>query len=490
MSGNKNTYVGITVGPIQDTLRLASSPAALWAASYLFSSLTRVICEILTEEYGVAEHEIVSPYYRKNDALLNRQNGVGLFHDRILFRADRFEYAAMEDIRAKAIAKIAAQFGLEHEIAYLQQYLCIAYARFQAENPISGSAQLLDCLELAKPFVFCQEHNPLIGLFTNSNAESTGKAGRNRAVKALTTGFSDFQLRKYATQPDSPFKSLEDIARTGTDYKRYRYYAVVRADGDSMHKITAALPDDSSINAFSKTCLGYCAAVADAVNRYDGVTVYAGGDDLLAILPCESKTGSSVFEFLAEVNTIFEQHLKNTGLSPATLSFGVSIAYYKTPLYEALADSSALLFGTAKSIKNCTAIRLRKNTGQAEGLVISNDHLAEYIGYLHQALGKDANALLAVLHRIALFQTSFEHANDQTTIQNLFINLFETSSRKQNAFARHTLPAMLWSLKTQTEASGIYPLTEQGILKANTVQALLFILRIFHFFVEKDGDYV
>ena len=45
-----NTYIGLTIGPIFDTLNLASTPAALWAGSYLFSSLTKTICELLVSD--------------------------------------------------------------------------------------------------------------------------------------------------------------------------------------------------------------------------------------------------------------------------------------------------------------------------------------------------------------------------------------------------------------------------------------------------------
>lgn len=37
-------YVGITVGPIADTMAYSSAPVALWFASYLFSSLVRNLC--------------------------------------------------------------------------------------------------------------------------------------------------------------------------------------------------------------------------------------------------------------------------------------------------------------------------------------------------------------------------------------------------------------------------------------------------------------
>lgn len=43
--GNKMSkkYIGITVGPIFDTIQDASTPAAMWFTSFLFSDLTSVL---------------------------------------------------------------------------------------------------------------------------------------------------------------------------------------------------------------------------------------------------------------------------------------------------------------------------------------------------------------------------------------------------------------------------------------------------------------
>lgn len=41
------SYIGITIGPIFETMNLVSSPAALWTSSYMFSSVTKKLCEVL-----------------------------------------------------------------------------------------------------------------------------------------------------------------------------------------------------------------------------------------------------------------------------------------------------------------------------------------------------------------------------------------------------------------------------------------------------------
>ena len=480
----KNKYIGITIGPIFDTLNLTSSPAALWAASYMFSSCTRSICEILTDEYSVDPKKIVSPYYSKIDEFLNKNDGVGLFHDRIIFWAEDFDFNNIKAVRSTAIEKLATVFSIPKE--YLDEYVMIAAAMFEAQNPILEAGPILDSLELAKPFVFKEESNPILGLFINEsvNEKSEGeqaKVGKNEAVKALTNGFRNFQLRKTGT---NMLKSLYDIVHTGDGLKKYKYYALVRSDGDNMSKIISSLENDDAIQNFSKTCLEYCEKISETVGAYNGVTIFAGGDDLLAILPCASGNEKTPFDFIAEANDIFREKFKKYN-QPVSLSFGITIAYYKFPLYEALSDSAEMLFGIAKSVKNCTAIRIQKHAGQSEGLLISNDAIDRFL-YLQQSIwGEKSETLLSAMHKIKLFESAFDNSFDFNTIKNLFVNTFDAAAHKENSFVHKVLPEIFYGLRNQ---AGIYAIDENGIQHDNAVLTMYYMLRIMKFFVEKDGE--
>ena len=59
MASNKDNYVAVTIGPIFDTMSLVSTPAALWVSSYMFSYITKTICELLLE-CGVKEEDIIT----------------------------------------------------------------------------------------------------------------------------------------------------------------------------------------------------------------------------------------------------------------------------------------------------------------------------------------------------------------------------------------------------------------------------------------------
>ena len=479
---SKNQYIGITIGPIFDTINLTSSPAALWAASYIFSSLAKNVCKILTEEYGVLPEQIISPYYNKDDELLKKNDGIGLFHDRIIFCAEGFDTSKMPEVRRAAIVMTAEQFGLEKHIDYLNEYIMLESVGFEADNPILESATLLDCIELAKPFVFEETRNPILDLFENANQGEGAQTGKNEAVKALTTGFRDFQLKK----PSGSLKSISDIVQTGTGYKKFKYYALLRSDGDNMGQIIASLNTDSEITSFSKTCLEYCSEVASAAGGYGGVTIYSGGDDLLALLPCENN-GRTVFDFVAEANAIFKRHFSKYN-KPTSLSFGIAIAYNSFPLYEALEQSADLLFGTAKAVKNCIAVNLQKHSGQSAGLLIPNSALESWQNLSRHVAKEKDETLLSAMHKLALFETVFNGADDYRTIHNLFINTFDAEDHTDNNFVHTILPEVFRSLQANKEQLTVCAINNGKIVKNNSVLTMQSMLRLQKFFIEKGGE--
>ncbi len=479
-----NKYIAVTIGPIFDTINLTSSPASLWVASYMFSMTSKTICEELTQA-GVKEENIISPYYKKDDELLSKKDGVGLFHDRIVFKSENFEIEDFEQIRANVIKKIAALFSLPEE--YLTEYLMISAVSFEAENPVSESSPMLDSMELQKGYVFKESQNPILSLFTNDNPagkekEPKAKAGKNEAVKKLVKGLEDFQLRKNSES----LKSLYDIACTGKGLKKYKYYAMVRSDGDNLNKIISSLCGDEKIREFSKNCLSYCYEISQIVKSFDGATIYSGGDDLLAILPCESRNGETIFEFIAAANALFNEHFGIYN-KPISLSFGITIAYYKFPLYEALESSAHMLFDVAKSKKNGVVINLQKHSGQSANVFIANNALEEVIALknlIFQKLSGNSEVLLSANYKLIQFAHFFENAKDDAQIDNIFRNIFDSNEHKGNTFVQEMLPAFFKKLKSGLDVEDV--LDNEKI--SNKISAMFSLFRLLKFFVEKEGE--
>lgn len=562
MPENSN-YIAVTIGPVLDTINLASSPSALWAASYMMSMLSKNICSALVDS-GIPETDIVSPYFDTSDKLIDRNDGVGLFHDRVIFKADNFDIKNFPAIRDKAIEKTVEYFGFtDKDKEYFKDYFLVSAVLLEnSTNLIMDSSKKLDCLELAKRFVSSQNSNPILSFYNSEDI--TTSPSKNDAIRIQVTKEMKMSQWQLLGSNREKIRSIPDIARGHGDekkWKKYNYYAVVRSDGDRITKIIEKLKPDE-IRGFSKKCMKYCSDIADKVHKdYGGVTIYSGGDDLLALMPVEyeSKEGiKNIFEFTKEANEDFIQTFKNPnqeendGIAKdpenpsqdVSLSFGIFVAYNAFPLYEALEQSADLLFGVAKSIKNCVAIRFQKHSGQSEGLMIYNKALGNYIKFHNDCLNikkddektdkkvkkspedkekeelEENRIIFSAMHKFALYKKFFENAKDDNEIKNIFRNVFDSDFQKYNHFLQDSLCKFYLKI---FHGLAVRTLSEHGLYKekklvrfrekdenapqifykvkckktervygrkykSNYALKMEYILRIIKFFKEKAGD--
>lgn len=489
----KNKYIAVTIGPIFDTVNLASSLSALWAASYMFSMLSKNICIELTNN-GIKEEEIISPFYSSTNPKLNKNDGVGLFHDRIIFRADNFEIKSFCKIKKNAIKNTVEMFGFsDTELEYFNRYFLVSAFEYYSDNPVIDSSRTLDCLELSKPFVEEKNKNPLLTLFTSDNTESKNKKIIEQIKKLKINEWQLFKDNRKGVCTIEDLASRSIPEKLKKKYKKYKYYAIVRSDGDRMGSIISSLKDDGEIHSFSENCLDYCSKISELVHKgYDGITVYSGGDDLLALLPVENGDCKTIFDFVKDANEVFRKSFdeyKNAGVS---LSFGIFVSYVKYPLYEALEQSSKLLFGVAKERRNAVAVHFQKHAGQSEGLLISNDSIDRFIE-LHKTIteGKTdgkSEILLSAMHKLALFSKMFNSADNIKETKNIFQNTFDSGFHMDNSFLGVVLPVFFYGLKTKK--IDIYPITDDGVdFNGNDcVLTMTYVLRIIKFFTESAGE--
>ncbi|KIR01296.1 hypothetical protein P261_00110 [Lachnospiraceae bacterium TWA4] len=80
-------YVGITIGPIVQTLELASKPASLWCASSMFSWLSEDLCNRVIKN----DWKLFCPFYEEPKEDIKEYcvsaDGIGKYHDRLFFKA-------------------------------------------------------------------------------------------------------------------------------------------------------------------------------------------------------------------------------------------------------------------------------------------------------------------------------------------------------------------------------------------------------------------
>ena len=540
----KEKYVAVTIGPILDTINLASSPSALWAASYMMSTLSKNICMALIDQGGIPQEDIISPYFDRSSELLNRNDGVGLFHDRVIFKvSDNYDIKDFGSIRETAIKQTVKYFGLDKATDdYFKDYFLVSAVLLEdTDNPIMDSGKKLDCLELSRSFVRASVKNPLLSFF---NSEETS-GGKNEEIKNKVEGMGIDNWQLFDSNHN--IRSLGDIAKafccSKEVLKKNKYYAVVRSDGDRISKIIEKL-NPSQTRIFSRTCLEYCSKIASMVHDdYGGVTIYSGGDDLLALMPVQNHNGKTIFDFTVEANNLFQKSFSENQAFEAvfsgddeekrmeyqklceelSLSFGIFVSFYKFPLYEALEKSAELLFYTAKSVRNCTAIVFQKHSGQSEGLLIPNKDMSDFSEFLkectnNQSIALDEKVILSSLHKIELFAALFNHACGED-LKNLFKNTFDADSIKDNEFLHTKLYEYFRDLKEKTEIvvlaedeekncsdfeklkEAIEKASEKDITQEeaedimnrfradrNNAKSMNYILRIIKFFIEKAGE--
>ena len=320
-------------------------------------------------------------------------------------------------------------------------------------------------------------------------------------------GIQNWQL--YSKKSDKRIKDLEELSSGKIDeelkkkFKKYSYYAVVRSDGDRMGKIISSLSSDEEVRKFSSTCFAYCSDIADMVySQYDGISIYAGGDDLLALIPIETKDRKTVFNFVQDANEKFNEHFKNYKEAGASLSFGIFVSYYKFPLYEALEQSAYLLFGVAKTERNAVAIHFQKHSGQSAGLLIDNGSMGNFIDFYSKVYPKAEKNIeekekifLSAMHKLVLFEAMFNAQNADEEIIQLFKNTFDADEHKGNQFLGSILPEFFIELRKDIQ---IFPITDNGVKlfkdtdekrhNKNFVATMVYILRVIKFFSESAGE--
>lgn len=114
------------------------------------------------------------------------------------------------------------------------------------------------------------------------------------------------------------------------------YFALLLADGDQLGELVTSLGSDTVSSALAK----FTDAVPGLVSQHRGVTIYAGGDDVLALLPLE--------DALDCASDIEKAYRKSFGSISATLSAAIVFSHARDPLNGIVTEAHRLLDDIAK----------------------------------------------------------------------------------------------------------------------------------------------
>lgn len=471
-------YIALTIGPIYKTLSIAKKTREIWSGSYIFSYIMKKIIFKLTEYRK--NINFITPNI-KNTSIFTSGKEVGLFHDRFIFEAENEDFNKLKEIINSVLEELGNNIfnhlrqntkyntiKKENVLNFIKNYFIINFIEKdleENENPILKLSKYLDSIEqYNKPIP--EGENYLSAFLKISNGSFLVKDSFDEhrfdiqslpeiATKELNKEIDKniFNLEK-DTDIYTKLKELEN-------FKNYhKYIAIVQADGDSFTNILKNNSEKLSI--ISEKLFNYAEISHKIIKDYGGMTIYAGGDDLLFFAPVKNKE-KTIFDLLDEItknfNEIFEEEneqIKNKNKKEnekndiATVSFGLSISYYKFPLYEALGIASSLLFDKAKELpKNNIAFQVIKHSGQSfggvlnklENVITSEENIklsiyTEFKNLLEETIkinDSDIKFLGSYHHKFfATYSIIEKIAHDKIKLKNYFNNYFNEDIHVKN----------------------------------------------------------
>lgn len=160
-----------------------------------------------------------------------------------------------------------------------------------------------------------------------------GLAGRKDSQDALR-GASGVLSRLFAD-----LGHIADSQKKPRPRRPKPYYAVLDADGDYMGATLAKLKTAKENRLLSQATTEFAAVARRIIQEEAGHTVYAGGDDLLALLPVERVIPCAdrlQAAFVMKIQPIVKELLPNHPGPLPTLSAGVAIGHHTDPLQDTL----------------------------------------------------------------------------------------------------------------------------------------------------------
>lgn len=480
-------YIGITIGPIVDTLSKAKETGQLWGSSYIFSYVMKQLMSELIKNKNIEKENFILPstYLLSEDISEEEKEklkGIGLYPDRIIFESKEGQYKLLENAVETVLNNLADNIAkelkedIEKVKEFIHGYIQISYIETEVEDitkVISEVNNLLDIIELQNKTLSYEKENYILKVIRNTNIKDSflSKDSYGKRIKEFKT-IQEIALGEIAGQAREIINKFKDD-RNDKIYseidsklnikikKNSKYVAVVQSDGDNVGRIIANLKSKEELQMFSKKLFEYAKEANEEINRYGGVTIYAGGDDLLFFAPVlrnqyrllENKEEvKTIFDLLVKLDEIFKNKFsdeinkikdQNVNAKPKDkkplpgLSFGVSISYKNYPLKESMDTAIENLFCKAKSYKcknkmdtiekNAISLTVLKHSGQEFSFVtnLESTSFEKFRKMINNC--SDENVVTSILDKVRRDKKVIETiAKDEKCIDNYVENVIRT----------------------------------------------------------------
>lgn len=461
---------------------------------------------------------IISPVQTDNDTFQNISKKVGLFPDR-LFAKGELEKGELDTIKGEIFEELLEKFipilqskekeikqkiatesdpkrkkeleeiksryntdtstGKKYICEFLESYFSISCITVKLDSNCGILERLNSYLNTQELFnkAPIQTNEDYIELFIEAPNNPFLKAySQERAFPST----SEIAVSGWEQNPPkdengeveySQLKSLKEGFRNC-----YKYLAVIKADGDGFGTYIKKLKvkkkedekEDDELTRFTKSFFEFSVEVADElIQETKARPVYIGGDDLFLFAPVlEGDTEKDVFNLIKKIDDLFIQKEIGEGLS---MSYGVSIFYYKSPMSEAIRIADSMLEKAKEKKeekkKDAVAISIQKHSGQKIEFLLpckhSTDKCKQETGLykkateLIRAFKEDDSMLNSLIYWIEdMYETIFtdEVALYKERINAVFDNFFDEGIHKENETFFTLLKDFIYSMHRSEDA--------------------------------------
>ncbi len=149
-------------------------------------------------------------------------------------------------------------------------------------------------------------------------------------------GLSPEEANMLAKKAPGPIASLRKAASTAGVRAPSPYYGVLVMDGDHMGMVLGSVREQTDHAQISATLSHFSRAIAPVIveRKYPARLVYAGGDDVLALVPLRD-----ILKLSNEVQQAYRDAMKHIPHQPVTMSAGIALAHHQDPLSYVLREA-------------------------------------------------------------------------------------------------------------------------------------------------------
>ncbi len=338
------------MGPVQEFIAQAATPKDLWAGSYLLSSLIYAGLEKLVSLDGMSEADVVFPNLTDGTIKAALDDAIPTLPNRFLAfvpngKGPVYAEEVEEAITARLKGYVACNIpGFQKQV---EQFLQMTYAILPKPSGDMGD----DYTAVGK-MLAARRNVRQFGPWEESvTAQGQAKDFLTGKESALRDGLGAMNLVKRRLEEEFKGK-LGDYKVTTKDDK---YLAVIAMDGDRMGAALSGFKTEYEHQAFSTQLAQFALSVREPIERFGGHLIYAGGDDVLAVVPATKALACA-----DELQRIFRRRLPQL-----TASAGVAVGHDKTPLQDVILAAQKAEH-RAKHVygRNALALNVFKRSGE------------------------------------------------------------------------------------------------------------------------------